>query len=292
MARPHRIAAILSTFFCGTGLLLPPAAAQPELAAVLQRAAGYVDALHDQLITVVMEERYEQRLWAARRPGPRPAKHVVLRSDYFLVRLEGAVQPYGFRDVFEADGVPVRDRDERLAGLFRDPSATATEQIIGILRESARYNIGEIERNTNTPTLALVFLSSTEQPRSEFERVADPSPGFAGSNAFVVGFREGGPATLVHSLFGEALPATGHFWIEPATGRVLATELAFRDRSVHSVTSVRYAPSERLGHLVPVEMRETYHNLTTGNRITGAATYTNFRQWVTGGRVVEDGRGG
>ena len=292
MARPARIAAILSALLCGIGPLLPPAAAQPELTAVLQRAAGYVDTLHDQLVNVVMEERYEQRLWAAGRPGPRPAERVILRSDYFLVRLEGSAQPFGFRDVFEADGVPVRDRDERLAALFRDPSATATEQIVGILRESARYNVGEIERNTNTPTLALVFLSSTDQPRMEFERVDNPAPGFGGSNALVVRFREGGSGTLVQSLFGEALPATGHFWIEPATGRVLATELAFRDRSVHSVTSVRYALSEKLGHLVPVEMRETYNNLTRGSRISGTATYTNFRRWVTGGRIVEDGRGG
>ena len=287
-----KIAAGLFTLLSGIGLLLPAVAAEPELATVLQSAGRYVDTLHERLTTVVMEERYEQTLWASEHPGSRAAERVVLRSDYLLVRLEGSARPYGFRDVFEADGVPVRDRDERLAELFRDPSATANEQIIGILRESARYNIGEVERNTNTPTLALAFLSSSDQPRSKFERVDGTLPDLEDLDALVVGFREGGPRTLVQNLFGEVLPATGRFWIEPAAGRVLATELVLRDRNVHSRTSVRYALSERLGHVVPVEMRETFHNLTRGSRITGTATYTNFRQWVTGGRVVDDVRGG
>ena len=78
---------------------------------------------------------------------------------------EGFVQ---FRDVFEVDGGAVRDRSERLVKLFMNPSAAAKNRAAEIMRESARYNIGSIERNINVPVLALSFMHPRYQPRFKF----------------------------------------------------------------------------------------------------------------------------
>ena len=91
-----------------------------------------------------------------------------LRSDFLLVRPEGEDHYFEFRDVFEVDGRPVRDREERLSRLFLDRSGASSRQIQEITNESARYNIGSVERTLNTPTLALLLLDPRYQPTVTF----------------------------------------------------------------------------------------------------------------------------
>ena len=89
----------------------------------------------------------------------------------------GADRYVEFRDVFEVDGKPVRDRQERLTALLLEGSpSSARPRIQRIIDESARYNIGTIERNVNTPTLPLLFLEPDNQPRFRFKRVPDQAP--------------------------------------------------------------------------------------------------------------------
>ena len=141
-------------------LFLVPVASwgqEPSLAEVLARATDYVDVLHEQLRGVVTEERYEQRASSRDTAGVGGFRNDTyerrtLRSDYLLVQPEGSERYYGFRDVFEVDGRPVRDREERLTRLFLSPSTSTERQIQGILTDSARHNIGDVERNINTPT--------------------------------------------------------------------------------------------------------------------------------------------
>ena len=258
-------------------------AQEHSLSTVLSRVTSYVDELHERLIGVVMEERYEQR--AAGVFSNRGPRRVTLLSDYLLVRIAGSARPYGFRDVFEANGRLVRDRDERLTQLFLSPTVTMSRQIEGILRDSARYNIGDIERTTNTPTLALLFLTSSHRPRFEFERVDDTSPeldldepddvaGF-----WVIGYREVSPATVIRRRGGEDMPAAGRYWVEPATGRVLLTELVLTAGNANSVIATRYAEDDTMGHSVPVEMRERYINWNNRQRVNGTAVYTRFRRF-------------
>ena len=203
-------------------LVAPPAAhAQaPSLLDVLARATEYVDDLHDRLVGVVMEERYEQR--ARYPPGAgfaASAARVTLRSDYLLLEPEGSDRPFGFRDVFEANGRPVRDREERLTRLFLNPTASVRRRIQGILAESARHNIGDVERTTNTPTLALLFLGSAHKSRFAFERASDTSPELGvdepegQGDVWAVAYRETWPVTLVRRRGGRNLPARGRYWI-------------------------------------------------------------------------------
>ena len=57
--------------------------------------------------------------------------------------------------------------------------AAGDAQIVRINEESARYNIGNIYRNFNTPALALMFLEPEVQPRFKFRRVDSKPPTLA-----------------------------------------------------------------------------------------------------------------
>lgn len=282
----------LSVLLAGPSAPVPRLHAQePPLAAVLARATSYVDELHERLVGVVMEETYEQRLAGGFTDlGP---QRVTLRADYLLVRIEGSVRPYGFRDVFEVNGRAVRDREERLTQLFLSPTVTLNRQIEGILRDSARYNIGNVQRTTNTPTLPLLFLTSSHRPRFEFERTDATSPELdmdepeGASDVWVIGYREASPGTVIRRRGGEDMPAEGRYWVEPRTGRVLLTELVLTADRVNSNITTRYAENETMGHAVPVEMRERYINWTRRQRVNGTAVYSGFRRFQV--RVEEGG---
>jgi len=260
---------------------------EPSLEAVLDRATRYVDNFYVQLSGIVAEESYEQRSRATGGIGSRSYRnqYVKLRSDYLLMRPEGSDRYYGFRDVFEVDGRPVRDRQNRLTQLFLNPSASVERQIEGILNDSARYNVGDVVRNINTPTLALLFLREAYRPGFEFEHVSDESPplGFDypnnAPNIWVVKYRETSSTTVFAGGNDRDLPAHGRFWIEPTTGRVLVTELALEDPEINTLVAVTFQMNETIGHFVPVEMRELYGNRRRGSRVDGTATYSRFRRF-------------
>jgi hypothetical protein len=276
------------------GSALPGLAQDPSLWLVLLRATRYVEELHAQLSGVVMEERYEQRATLPAvfaRSGNDGYQRVTLRSDYLLVRPEGAQRYFGFRDVFEVDGARVRDREERLARLFLDGATSLDRQVQSILTDSARYNIGDVQRTMNRPTLPLLFLRNSYRPRFEFERVGDRTPSLGidepdrRGDLWVIAYRETAPNTVISRRGGVDLPARGRYWIEPDTGRVLITELVIEDENVDALITVRYEAPEELEHLVPVEMHERYHNHLSRSRVEGTATYSRFRRFRV---VVEE----
>src|SRR4029077_12371204 len=96
--------------------------------------------------------------------------------DFLIVKLENAGLWIQFRDVFDVDGAPVRDRDERLMKLLLEPAGSPDGQMQGILDESARYNIGNVQRDVNTPLLAMLFLDPRHQARFRFFRTRDRTP--------------------------------------------------------------------------------------------------------------------
>jgi hypothetical protein len=50
-------------------------------------------------------------------------------------------------------------------------------------------------------------------------------------------------------------------------------------RGLRARITAAYAPDERLGLWVPVQMKEVYE--TESRTLTGTATYTNFRRFET-----------
>jgi hypothetical protein len=75
------------------------------------------------------------------------------------------------------------------------------------------------------------------------------------------------------------LPSKGRFWIDPATGRVLMSELTAENRNIRATIDVSYQSEPLLGLLVPIEMRERYESKRSGSLVEGRATYGRFRQF-------------
>lgn len=282
----------------GFALASPPvcalAPAEPKLATVLDRAAAYVADFHRQLAGIVAEERYVQD-WKEvleRHRGTKALSHRELRSDLLLVKPGGAAAWMEFRDVFEVDGAPVREHDRRLEKMFLQPSASTDAQIGKILQESARFNIGDIQRNVNTPVFPLLFLESANRFRFAFKRVSDRQPATVEPHAspddgafrvstevWIVEYKEKEAGTMIRTDGGKDMPTRGRFWIEPESGRVLMSELTADNSRIHAVIDVSYQSEPLLGLLVPIEMRERYEAPKRGSLVEGRAMYGKFRQF-------------
>jgi hypothetical protein len=253
-----------------------------SLGELLDRASRYVEAFQRNFGSVVAEERYEQttrRVMGAtttsvQRGGGGPTE-TVLVSDFLLVQVPGEGW-LPFRDVFERDGKQIRDRQERLAALFLNGSSRASfEQARAIMEESARYNIGNVSRNINVPTLPLPFLLAINRNRFQFKSVkrGDDDPGA------VVEFKESGRPTFISTTGGRDLPVSGRFWLDEQDGTVLQTELHALDTSVEAHITVSYEPDAGTGLRVPVRMEERYRRGRDPVEIRGVATYSRFRRF-------------
>ena len=281
----------------------------PTLTTVLQRAGAYVEKFHRQLSGIVAEEHYVQEALAFhKRNGCRSnatyqstlscrgqlvnPMRTDLKSDLLLVRPADTRRWAEFRDVFEVDGAPVRDRTERLTKLFLGEDAVSSHRQLGrILDASSRFNIGDIQRNINTPLFALQFLEPSNQQRFKFERsnkrVPDtfsrentPTGAFRTSTeVWVIEYKETQAGTMIHTSDSRDFPVRGRFWIEPTTGRILMTELVARNRTINATIDVSFQSEPLVGVLVPIEMREEYKD-RGGSHITGVATYGRFRQFT------------
>ncbi|HEX6217535.1 MAG TPA: hypothetical protein VFZ38_22035 [Vicinamibacterales bacterium] len=264
--------------------------AAPSLEEVLNRAASYVERFRRQLSEIVSEETYRQSL--VRTPqGPGSVlteQSRTLRSHLLLVRPANVERYVEFRDVFDVDGDPVRDRQDRVSALWRTGSAESSARLGAILEESARYNIGAIQRNINTPLMALMFLDAAHRKRFTFKHVDHPRPVFgAGQQANDTGvfrvstemwsieFEERRGNTIIKRPNGGDLRSRGRFWIDPDTGAVLISELIVDGGGVRASVTVSYQSEPLMGFLVPVEMRESYER--RGEAITGHAVYGKFR---------------
>jgi hypothetical protein len=276
-------------------LMASPAAAQepPTIATVLDRAGAYVAEFHRQLSSLVGEETYVQdwkSVWKSHgRDVTTNLGHRVTKGDLLLVKPPGADAWVGYRDVYEVDGTPIHNRDEALVTAFRDGSLSTDARIRQLLDGNARYNIGGIQRNVNWPVFPLLFLERPNQSRFRFKLATDRRPGAssaesAASGAFrvstevwVIEYDEKVSGTMIKTDNHKDLPSHGRFWIEPASGRVLMSELVVKNRVLMATLDVSYQSEPLLGMLVPVEMHELYEGRRNNSRIEAVATYGRFR---------------
>jgi hypothetical protein len=185
----------------------------------------------------------------------------------------GAAEWVAFRDVFDVDGAPVRDRDARLQRLFVEGVGDRVTQARRILTESARYNIGAVERNINVPTMALTYLRESNQWRSTFTAAGREK--IEGVNTQIVAFSETATPTVVRAGASD-LPARGRFWIDPESGRVVKSEIWIPGPPSSGKITVTYGPVPNLSVWAPLQMKEEYVGWET---IRAEATYSNFRQF-------------
>jgi len=261
------------------GLIAVPVLAQtPEIDAILDKAGDYVALYEKTFVGVVAEETYRQQVQGGRGrndargfPVETPGQRRDLKSDVLLVRAPAGDRWIQFRDVFEVDGKPVRDRAERLTKLFLQPSASAQQQVDDIAASSARYNIGGVNRNVNLPVLALTVLEPQNRAWFSFK-------GRKASNTFELDYQEERTGTLIRTGGDRAMPARGRFTIDSVSGSVLSSELIAESGTLRARIEVTYAPDPGVNALVPREMREKY-SLGDGSTIDGKATYAKYRRY-------------
>ena len=182
------------------------------MAAVLARAADYVAAYKQRLSGIVAEEHYRQQVIAATRSGRASNRQFrELRSDLLLVKPGERESWLQFRDVFEVDGKPIRDRDQRLYKLFIDAKSDPRHQAETIQAESARFNIGPLQRTINSPILALLFFERENQSRLHYARAEAGNVKRFGELAnahdiWMLEFREIADDTMVKGEGGRDVP--------------------------------------------------------------------------------------
>lgn len=300
---------ICSSLLVGSALVLSveKPTDTPALDDVLARAGQYVSEYGRQMTFVVCTENYSQ--WVEN-PGVPHYQIQTLVSDFAIVRIQD--DWLGFRDVRQVDGKTVSDQQDRLQKLFLESPGTALHDAREIADESARYNIGAIQRNFNTPTMALFFLQGSTQARFKFRKTGEDT--VSGVSVWKVRFDEHQRPTIIRTRQGKDMPLTGTAWIDPTDGRVLKTHMQIesearlggvnsaidenprprgsvadtRTRSSASMT-VTYKTDTALGLLVPSEMLETYEGpranalsvADSTTKINCRATYTAFRRFET-----------
>lgn len=263
---------------------------EAERLVVLARLFDYADGYERQYSMLVAEEDYRQSASAG---------GVHLKSDVLLVRPDESADWISFRDVFEVDGKPVRDREERLRRLFLDPSPDARARLEALGEESARYNIGWIERTVNVPPLPLSFLRAANRGRFAYE--LEGRDRVDGIEAVRVRYTEQARPTLIGDRLHQDVPVFGSFLVDAVTGAVVETRMNARRGDARAEIVVRYRADPALGLWVPAEMREKYSQPDIGYSgrsglirravVEGRATYSNFRRFqVTTGEEVKDPR--
>ena len=197
-------------------------------------------------------------------PGRRRVRWQVCRCHTTASRIGDAVH-HGRVRRGVADGAR-RDLRRRKAGASSASDAAgepgrmdsrSARAVAGERPVQYRGDLSQLQR----PTLALSFLDSRYRRRFRF---TDGGPGeIHGSPLRRIRFAEVVTPTVIRNE-NRNLRASGTLIVEPATGRVLRTELTLlldksnAKNSVRAELTVAYRPDARLGLLVPVQMHESY----------------------------------
>jgi hypothetical protein len=257
--------------------------------AVLRRATSYVAQFTRVFSAVIWHERYEQEHRIRRRFNASGTSFSVvagrrqLDSELLLVWLPRDASWIAVRDVIAIDGTARPAGDRRLRAVFEQPTVSA-DDLWQLATENGRFNIGQIVRTFNEPTLALLFLNEHYVGRFAYARTGEQM--VSGRRTTTYNFVEHARPTVIQD-HDRDVPARGTLWIDPVTGHVLQTslELSAPNGQLRGRMTVRYGPNPKLDVLVPEEMRETYTSLS-GEQVTGLAVYTDFRRFETAGRLI------
>ncbi len=279
-------------------LALALAADPVTLDQLLNRSAWYLDYFIDQFENVVAEEDDMQDAnspmptflpfagGGGRGGGPvgappstsdvARARHRDLRSDFLLVKSPETLDLIPFRDVIAVDGVPVRDREERLARLFLNPTKDAMAHARAVSEEGARYNIGNMRTTLGNPVFGISVLQLTYQPRFKFTLGKEDRS--VGPGVWFVDYQELASPAMVQGEAGHDLFAHGRLWIEAQTGRVVRTELNVEQPLIRAKVTTSFRFDAKFDIAVPVEMREVY-TFANGNTVKTIASYGRFRRF-------------
>ena len=262
----------------------------PAADAVRDRLDKYLVEYEPQLSTLVADERMNQRdglSFNANRRGAEPTKDREILSEVAFIGLPGDAGWLGFRRVTSVNRKKLPDPGPGLAQLLTDGAKDDFDQARLLLAQSAEHNLG-FPRTTNLPNLPLEFLHPRNRHRLAHR--IDGMEKIRGINTARMVFEERSTPTIISKPDGSPMQSLVSAWIEPDTGRLLRAQVKTRDPQIgllpfDSVIWVDFRPDEKLGLLVPYEMKEEFFagRFREGS---GTARYTNYRQFKTAARVV------
>jgi hypothetical protein len=198
-------------------------------------------------------------------------------SDFFLTYLPNEGVWMAARDVLTVDGVVVDDPDDIRSLIQRAPLWRLASVIA---EKNSRFNIGDVRRTFNEPTIGLLVLSRFHRHRFTFERVAVSR---GGPPIVTLTFTERDRPTLITGTAGEPVFMKGQLDVEADTGRVVRTRVEMTLGSVRASLATAYAPEGRLNLWVPTVMSERYEQTagTLRQSIAVETEYRNYRRFDT-----------
>src|SRR5688500_2809132 len=215
MARVRAAVVALASVAMLSAEVLPAASQAVKADERVARASQYVAEFVSRFSSVVAEEDYTQRLILERRTRR-------LRSDFLIVQIPGGTDWLSFRDVFEVDGKPVRDRDERLVKLFLEPpSDSLLRRASEISNAGTRFNFPGIG-GLNKPLMALALVQDAYREHFRWSLVKNDKG--VGPDVWSVRYEEFVRPTVLRGNGNRDLPINGQIWIDQPTGRVMKTE--------------------------------------------------------------------
>jgi hypothetical protein len=193
------------------------------------------------------------------------------------------------RNVLKVDGRRVPDSHDRLMQVLSSTRTDRTDALRKLAIEGARFNIGNVGRTFNDPTLAMMLFAPAM--RSRFEFVADGSERIDGLLTYRIRFTETAKPSLIRDERDDldaAVSGVAHLGVD---GRIVRTELLVRIGSRTSARiRVRYRRDDNVEMLVPVSMDEDYRNDDGAGRgmslISCTATYTDYQRFQTSVRIL------
>ena len=262
----------------------------PDPDAIRDRLDRYLFDYEPVLSTVVADERMTQRDGATRQANQQTTPATTNRlivSEVAFVALPGDAGWLGFRRVMMVNTRKVKDAGPSLAQLLTDGAKDDYDQARLLLQQSAEHNLG-FPRTTNLPNLPLEFLHPRNRHRMHHR--LDGMEKIRGVNAARLVFEEHSTPTIIQRPEGGDMRSLVTAWVEPATGRLLRAQVKTRDARIgvwpaDNMVWVDFRMDEKLGMLVPYEMREDFFagRFREGS---GEARYTNYRQFRTAARIV------
>jgi hypothetical protein len=255
----------------------------PALPDLLKLGGDYVVQYAHQLGTVVADEEFTQYETSSGRMGTpkRVNSHVVL-----IGQDDGSIGT--FRDLVAIDSVPVRPKDDRLAALFKSPSAASVNSAQAMTDDAVKAYISQNLHALDNPLMAVDLLRAENQANYTYK--IENVKTMDGVPVAVLRFNEKGKGHLMPNA-----SAIGHYWIDPSTGAIHQTELGFVIPNANLAATVKFMKDAQLGVFVPSELSEKFEisSGATGmnnmgaagggasgshEALEGRATYTKYRR--------------
>jgi hypothetical protein len=254
------------------------------------RLDSYLLAYEPQLSSLVAEELLIQRDGPSREAtvnGAPDTKNRRLVSEVAFISLPGGTGWLGFRRAVKLNGKDLPDAGPPLGVLLTDEDRDDYDQARLLIAESARLNLG-LPRTTNLPNLPLEFLHPRNRRR--FAHRIDGTEKIRGLATTRLVLSETSSPTMIQRPEGGDMPSTVTAWVETDSGRLIRAEVKSRDARIgvlpfDAVVWVDFKVDEKLGLLVPVEMKEQFYagRFRDG---TGTARYSKYRKFQTTARIV------